>query len=430
MSHLRLEEHQVKELLNEKGINTPEGFVVDVKSLDTSVPASWKDGFVMKAQVPTSSRYKKGLITIESDPEELKEQGVQLLQTMKQYGDYPRILVEQKVLHDTAYYMAIISDPISRGPLFIFSQHGGSDVENILEASGDGVFTQKINVLDGLNKSDIRQIAEGAGITLESKLKSFVEIASKLYEIYRDWQCRLVELNPLVEVEEGFCVLDAKLEIDEDARGLIEEKVQRFNLNQEKEVLNDLEAQAHRIDENDYRGSAHFVQSNVYSTLKRHGDKIKAFVGFNGVGTGVSLAAMDELVRCGFFPRNFCDTSGNPPASKLYRVTKIILSQDNIQGYVFVSCMSSQQLDNTARGMIKAFTEVYAETGGIPTLPALLLFRGAWDKEAITLFKEHGIQDSKKLVVLGRESTERDAAMRFSKLFEESKNEKVNDLRV
>ena len=79
----------------------------------------------------------------------------------------------------------------------------------------------------------------------------------------------------------------------------------------------------------------------------------KISIGFDGVGTGVSLATLDELVPLGFMPRNFCDTSGNPTASKLYRITRVILAQPDIEGYVFVSCLSSQQLDNTARGIVK-----------------------------------------------------------------------------
>jgi succinyl-CoA synthetase beta subunit len=135
------------------------------------------------------------------------------------------------------------------------------------------------------------------------------------------------------------------------------------------------------------------------------------------VGTGVSLTAMDELVRQGFFPANFCDTSGNPPASKLYRATRIILGQPDLGGYFFISCISSQQLDNTARGIIKGFKERYPKTGGVPDMPSLLVFRGAWEEEAIDLFRQHGIAGP-SVRILGRESSERDAVRIFGELYE------------
>ena len=111
---------------------------------------------------------------------------------------------------------------------------------------------------------------------------------------------------------------------------------------------------------------------------------------------------------------NFCDTSGNPTASKLYRITKVILAQPMIEGYVFASCLSSQQLDNTARGIVKAFKEIFGMRG--PTIPCVFSFRGAWDETALAMFEEHGITSSPLVRLLGRDSTEHDIAVAFSEL--------------
>jgi succinyl-CoA synthetase beta subunit len=130
---------------------------------------------------------------------------------------------------------------------------------------------------------------------------------------------------------------------------------------------------------------------------------------------------MDELVPLGYYPINFCDSSGNPVGSKLYRITKIIMAQPQIEGYVFVSCVSSQQLDNTARGIIKAFKELYPASGGQPNIPSILVFRGAWDDVALDLFREHGISDGRWIKVLGRDTTEKEAAGIFDALYKEWK---------
>ena len=45
------------------------------------------------------------------------------------------------------------------------------------------------------------------------------------------------------------------------------------------------------------------------------------------------MMSMDALMKAGLEPANFCDTSGNPPASKVYRAAKILLSQPGIVGY-------------------------------------------------------------------------------------------------
>ena len=114
---------------------------------------------------------------------------------------------------------------------------------------------------------------------------------------------------------------------------------------------------------------------------------------------------------------NFCDTSGNPTASKLYRVTRIIFAQEGIKGYVFISCISSQQLDNTARGIIKALKEIFKETNGCPDIPCLFVFRGAWDDEATKMFEEHGLTKCSHVKVCGRETTEKEAAQIFADMY-------------
>ena len=114
---------------------------------------------------------------------------------------------------------------------------------------------------------------------------------------------------------------------------------------------------------------------------------------------------------------DFCDTSGNPTSLKMYAATKIVFSQPVIKGYVMVTGMAAQQLDNTARGIIKALKELYPATGGKPNIPCLLAFRGRSDDVAVQLLREHGISDSPWVKVLRRDYTEKSAAEEFDRLY-------------
>jgi succinyl-CoA synthetase beta subunit len=228
-----------------------------------------------------------------------------------------------------------------------------------------------------------------------------------------------VEINPLALTEDGVTALDARVEIDDDAIG----RQAGLNLEAAEQAgergATQLEQIAGSIDEHDHRGTVHFVQIDPDLAYVREHGMIP--IGFDCVGAGASLSMMDELVPLGFYPVNFCDSSGNPVGSKLYRITKIIFSQPGIQGYVFVSCISSQQLDNTARGIIKALKELYPHTGGQPNIPAVLAFRGAWDKDAIDLLRDSGVTDGRWVRVLGREATENSVAESFRALHDEWK---------
>jgi succinyl-CoA synthetase beta subunit len=220
-----------------------------------------------------------------------------------------------------------------------------------------------------------------------------------------------MEINPLVITPEGVIAADARVDLDDDAVSRHPELGLDSVEDTGTRPPTSMEIAAGKIDEHDHRGTAHFVQIDPDGSYVKEQGLIP--IGFNCVGTGTSLTTMDELIPLGYYPVNFCDSSGNPTGSKLYRATKIILSQPLIQGFLFVSCISSQQLDHTARGIIAALKELYPESGGKPNIPMVFSFRGSWDDVAIDLFHQHGIADSPWVRILARDSIEKDAALAF-----------------
>jgi succinyl-CoA synthetase beta subunit len=70
------------------------------------------------------------------------------------------------------------------------------------------------------------------------------------------------------------------------------------------------------------------------------------------------MMSMDAIMARGYKIANFVDTSGNPPASKVYRAAIIILAQSGIDGYFASgSGVASQEQFHSARGLVKAFME-------------------------------------------------------------------------
>jgi len=253
------------------------------------------------------------------------------------------------------------------------------------------------------------------------RMFAVANLYTNLYRVYREYDCKLAEINPLALTADGPVAVDARVDVDDDA--LARQTTLDLEVAEEagERAATALEVAAGTIDENDHRGSVHFVQIDPDGSYAQAEGKVP--IGFDCVGAGTSLTTMDELVPLGYYPINFCDSSGNPVGSKLYRITKVIMAQPQIEGYVFVSCVSSQQLDNTARGIIKAFKELYPSTGGQPNIPCVLVFRGAWDDVAIDLFKQHGISAGRWVRVLGRDTAEIEAAEVFDALYKEWKSE-------
>ena len=415
----RLLEHQGKDIFRKFGIRTPAGQVV--RDPDQALQAANAIGYpvVVKAQVYAGKRGKSGGIRVAADESELLSSVSDLLTSEIRGFSVDTLLIEAKVEIMREIYVGITADPQARSPIMVVCGEGGVEIEKVAANNPEALHKAPIDILRGLYVHDaLNLVLDVPDLTSRQKL-AVAQTLTMLYQVYRTHDCKLVEINPLALTPEGVMALDARVDIDGDAL----DRQSSLGIEAAEEAGDRgptlLEEIAGTIDRGDHRGTVHFVQIDPNLSYVRQHNYVP--IGFDCVGAGVSLTTMDEIVPLGYYPVNFCDSSGNPVASKLYRITKVIFSQPGIEGYVFVSCISSQQLDNTARGIIKALEELYPETGGQPNIPTVMAFRGAWDEDAIRLLAEHGISDGQWVRVLGREATELDAALAFHSLHQEWK---------
>ncbi|MBU1628308.1 hypothetical protein KKB18_13145, partial [bacterium] len=108
---------------------------------------------------------------------------------------------------------------------------------------------------------------------------------------------------------------------------------------------------------------------------------------------------------------NFCDTSGNPPSSKVYRATKIILSQPGIDGYFASgSGVASQEQFHSARGFVKAFMEEQLN------IPAIIRLGGNSEEIAIDIINTYGKYFPARIEGYGRDNPPGFCAKRLSEL--------------
>jgi succinyl-CoA synthetase beta subunit len=413
----RLLEYQAKQILHRFGISVPHGQIV--RSLSEARETAAEIGYpaMVKAQVRSGKRGKSGGVRAVANEAELAAVVSDMMGDNILGLPVDALLVEQRLEITREVFVGVTADPSSRSPIMIFCADGGVGIEETARVDPQAVRALPIDVLRGVYPYDALNLVSTADSLTSRQKLDIAQLLCRLYDVYRSHDCKLVEINPLALTGEGLIALDARVDIDGDAL----ERQTELDLDGAEEAGSRsstlLEEIAAIIDERDHRGTVHFVQIDPDLSYAREHSLIP--FGFDCVGAGASLTTMDELVPLGFYPVNFCDSSGNPVGSKLYRVTKLIFSQPGIQGYVFVSCVSSQQLDNTARGIIKALKELYPETKGQPNIPTVLCFRGAWDEDALGLLARHGISEGRWVRVLGRDATERDAAQAFCALHRE-----------
>jgi succinyl-CoA synthetase beta subunit len=207
----------------------------------------------------------------------------------------------------------------------------------------------------------------------------------QIYAVFKQKNARAVEVNPLViTTDSKLYAVDCRVTIDDSS--VIRHPELRIPLPRDMErPPTPLENIAWSIEANDYRGTAYFAQMASDSEIIQGG-----YVGFHGIGGGGTMKGYDALARQGLKIANYTDTSGNPPASKLYRIAKVILAQEGIEGYAFIGAtMASQNQWHHAHGMLRAFREDLKDR---PGFPLIILLAGNKEKESLEILRD-GLKD-------------------------------------
>lgn len=373
----RLHEYQGKELLRQFNIPTPESRLA-CNPEEVQDAASQLDGpVVLKAQVWTTGRAGIGGIQFAGNPAEAKVQSEKMFGLQVNNFVVDRVLVEQRIKIKQEFYAGIIIDDATRQPMLIFSSTGGTGIEEIAAANPDKVARTHIDVVKGLKEYQARNLVRRTGLTGRVQLK-LADVLVKLWNVAKACEARSAEINPLVLTEDGqVMAVDCRVAIDDYAAF----RHPDLGIEIARELdrpPSELDKIAYDVEKNDYRGTFYFIQ------MEQDFGKAEGFVGFHGAGGGGSMMSMDALSRQGFKLANFTDTSGNPPASKVYRAAKIILSQKNIDAYFGSgSGVASQEQFHSARGLVKAFREENL------SIPAVIRLGGNSEDKAVEILESY-----------------------------------------
>lgn len=405
----RLYEYQSKKLLKEGGICVPEGEVAFSAAEARAVAEKIGKPVVLKIQVWLTGRAGLGGIEFAETPEEAEEKARRMIGMRVKNYVIDRILVEEKLKIKSEYFAGLVLDDAQKCPLLIFSSTGGTGIEEIALRHPEKISRIAIDVSTGLREFEARNLVRKAGISGKT-MTQLADLLTKLYRIARAKDARSAEINPLVLTEDGnVAAADCHLIIDDYAAfrhpELGIEVAREFD-----RPPTELEKIAYKVEEKDYRGTFYFFQMTENIP---EGEK---YIGFHGAGGGGSMMSMDAVLNKGFKLANYCDTSGNPPASKVYRAAKIILSQPGIRGYFASgSGVASQEQYHSARGLVKAFSEEKL------SIPAVIRLGGNCEEEAIRILGIYLQSLPAKVEGYGREDSPEFCAERLDDLIRDNK---------
>jgi len=347
----RLHEYQGKELLKQFKIAVPNGGVARTAAEARRIAEELGGETMVKAQAWVTGRASLGGIKKASNPAQAEEAAQQMLGMKFKNLPVDQVLVEQRLEIAREFYAGVIIDDAAQKPVILFSSVGGTGIEEIAAAHPDKVARMHIDVGTGLLEFEARDLVRRTGIggQLQVDLGS---VLVSLYNLAQQYDTRAAEINPLVQLADGKLVAaDCRVTVDD--YGVFRHKDLGIAIAREYDrPPTELERIAYNVEANDYRGTFYFIQM---AESFAPGD---GYVGFHGAGGGGSMMSMDAIMRQGYKLATYVDTSGNPPASKVYRAARIVMAAGPIDGYFGSgSGVASQEQFHSARGFAKAFLE-------------------------------------------------------------------------
>ncbi len=366
---MKIHEYQAKELFKKYGIPIPDGRVAfSVEEVLSAADQLGAYPVVIKAQIHAGGRGKGGGVKLAVSKEDASAIAAKILgmnlvthQTGPEGRIVKKVLVEQGLNIQKELYLSIIPDRATASIVIIASSEGGMDIEAVAAKSPEKIIKVYINPLVGIQGYHCREVAYGLNLAPEA-IKAFTALLSKLYKMFVDYDCSLVEINPLViTADQSVIALDAKVNFDDNA------------LFRHKDVLSYRDFD----EENPLEVDASNFNLNYIALDGNVGNMVN--------GAGLAMATMDIIKQAGASPANFLDVGGGANAEMVENGFRIILSDKNVKGVLINIFGGILRCDILAEGVVTA-----ARKTGI-SVPVVVRMEGTNVEEGRRILKESGL---------------------------------------
>jgi succinyl-CoA synthetase beta subunit len=366
---MKIHEYQAKELFNKYSIPVPAGAVAF--TIDEAMKAARQLGtepVVIKAQIHAGGRGKGGGVKLaqslaEAEATTSKILGMTLVtpQTGPSGKLVRKVLVEEGLDIARELYLSILPDRETANIVIMASEAGGMDIEEVAAATPEKIIKIFINPLIGIQPYHCREVAFGLNLQPPS-MKLFIPMLANLYKLFIEYDCSLLEINPLVVTgDEQVIALDAKLDIDSNA------------LYRHKDILDYRD-----IDEEDPLE----VEASKYNLNYIN---LSGNVGNMVNGAGLAMATMDIIKKAGAEPANFLDVGGGANAEMVENGFRIILADENVKAILINIFGGILRCDVLAEGVVQA-----ARKTGI-NVPVVIRMEGTNVEKGRKILAESGL---------------------------------------
>ena len=334
-----LYEYQARDLFEKHGVPVLGGVVAeDPASAKAAAEQLGTPVTVVKAQVKVGGRGKAGGVKVAKSPEEAEQHASRILGMDIKGHTVHRVMIAEGADIAEEYYFSLLLDRTNRNYLAMCSVEGGMEIEQLAAERPEALARVAVDPNVGIDEAKAKEIVETARFDAETGAK-VAPVLQKLWDVYREEDATLVEVNPLVKTGAGDIIaLDGKVTLDDNAAYRQEGHGELVDTLTE----DPLEAKAKALDLN-------YV-------------KLDGEVGIIGNGAGLVMSTLDVVAYAGeqhgVKPANFLDIGGGASAEVMANGLDVILGDEQVSA-VFVNVFGGiTACDAVANGIVGALKKL------------------------------------------------------------------------
>jgi succinyl-CoA synthetase beta subunit len=362
---MRLYEYEAKEIFQKHGLAIPKGQVVDSAEEARRFASQIGGPVVIKPQVLTKKRGKAGAIRFASDPDQAFRESQLLLGMTLKEEKVSKLLVEEKIEIDKEFYVGMTIDYSFLKPVGITSRSGGMDIEEVAQEKPAMVKKVRFSISEGPTE---KEIGEQILVFKGSEQESMREVTKKLYQIFKQYDAEMVEINPLALSKQGKAVaLDAFLNVDDDSL------FRHFDLVRPRG-----------------KSKEEFEFEQNLKEMKWKYIEMDGNIGILSSGAGVTMAILDLISMSGGRPANFLDTA-QMNAEGIYKAFSLFADNPKLKVLLVNIFAGLNRCDELAMGIKR-----YLQENGLKT-PLVVRMIGYREEEGKNILKEVNVEAIRSL---------------------------------
>jgi succinyl-CoA synthetase beta subunit len=270
-------------------------------------------------------------------------------------------IVERKFAR-REFYLAILMDRATQGPVIVASSQGGMDIEEVAKTNPSAIKSYPVDIHKGVTDELATEIATEIGFS-EQAIPAAADEVKKFYKLFSEKDATQIEINPWSETtDHEVLAMDCKLGFDDNADF------------RQKELFDMRDTTQEDADEVEAAKSG-------LNFIKLDGD-----IGCLVNGAGLAMATMDIIKLNGGSPANFLDVGGGATPAAIQKAFELITSDPKVT-CIFVNIFGGiVRCDAIAQGLIQV-----AQSMNL-TIPIVARLQGTNMEAAHKLINESGMK--------------------------------------